>query len=497
MHWSGKLTGIELHALLVGDYPANSLARALPAAISTVWNASNHKARLERRRMSSNSNTTHREPDSIDAKPPMQLWLRWVLPTELPPIALDHALTIGREADSRMQLTGDGVSRRHAELFRQGPLFVIKDLGSTNGTFLNARRVQFAPIAPGAVLRVGNNLGIISEHRSAPSPFRSIATDLFGGHELSKALLPLERGATSNLSVVLIGETGTGKERVARALHEFSGRTGKFHALNCAALPKDLAEAELFGYRRGAFTGADRPALGHFRAADKGTLFLDEVCELPLPLQAKLLRVLEERTVTPLGETDAVALDLRVVTAAQKPLETFVVAQQFREDLMTRLSGLTVKIPPLRERRTDIAQLFSHFVRLYSGGRPQSVDVKLVESLCIADWPGNVRELEQLVRQLLAVHSLEPVLRRSLLPEKLIPQIDGSLPVMDTQPGGRADHDRARLATALRKTGNVKDAAALLGFSRHRAYRLLDGQKIEDFIAANSKLDAETPDEAE
>jgi len=443
--------------------------------------------------MSSSGNTTHRELDSIESKPPLQLWLRWVFPAELPPVALEHGLTIGRDSDSGVQLAGDGVSRRHAELFRQGPIFVVKDLGSTNGTFVNARRVQFAPIAPGAVVRVGNNIAIVSEQRGAPHSFRRIASDLFGGHELAEALLPLERGAPSNLSVVLIGETGTGKERVARALHEFSGRSGKFHALNCAALPKDLAEAELFGYRRGAFTGADRAALGHFRAADKGTLFLDEVLELPLPLQAKLLRVLEERSVTPLGETDSVEIDVRIVAAVQKPLETFVAAKQFREDLMTRLSGLTVSIPPLRERRTDIAQLFAHFMRTHSGGRPPPVDVKLVESLCIADWPGNVRELEQLARQLLAVHSLEPILRRSLLPKRLIPPVEAPLSDDDSQPDERAAHDRKRLAAALRRLGNVKEAAAELGFSRQRAYRLIDGQKLEDFIAANSTRDSKRP----
>ena len=445
--------------------------------------------------MARNRETTQRDVDSIDAKPPPRLWLRWVFPAEIPAVALEHGLTIGRDAEAGVQLTGEGVSRRHAELYRQGPIFVLKDLGSTNGTFLNGKRIQFAPVAPGAVVRVGDNIAVISEHSGQPGPFRAIAKDLFGGHELSEALLPLERAANSKISVVVVGETGTGKERVARALHEFSGRTGKFHAINCAALPKDLAEAELFGFRKGAFTGADRAGLGHFRAADRGTLFLDEVRELPLPLQAKLLRVLEEHTVTPLGETDAVPIDVRIVAAAQKPLANFVATQDFRDDLLARLSGLTVNIPPLRARRTDIAQLFSHFLRHYSGGRPQPVDVKLVESLCIASWPGNVRELEQLVRQLLAVHSLEPTLRRSLLPEGLAKVVEEPMQVSEGEPLERADHDRQRLAAALRRTGNVKEAAAALGLSRQRAYRLLDGKKPEEFLAAQRAPVSDTPPE--
>lgn len=424
--------------------------------------------------------TTQHEDDSVARTARPQIWLSWVFPEAGAAVPLEHGAIIGRDTECSIQLTGNGVSRRHLELHRQGPIFAIKDLGSTNGTFLNGRRIQHGPVAPGGVLRVGEHVGIFLESVAAPSSFRAIATGLLGGHELSEALVAMQRAATSDIPIVIIGATGTGKERVARAIHALSGREGAFQAINCAALPKDLAEAELFGYRKGAFTGADRASLGHFRAADGGTLFLDEIAELPLSLQAKLLRVLEDRTVTRLGDTDPVHVDVRVVAAAQRPLAELVEAQQFREDLLARLAGLTVALPPLRERRADVAALFQHFIAHYSGGRPPRIDSKLIECLCLHEWPNNVRELEQLARQLLAVHGLEPILKRAMLPKNLSVRVSFANEPGPSSTGKvveRRDHDARQLTAALKKTsGNVREAAALLGFSRQRAYRLLDGK---------------------
>ncbi len=432
--------------------------------------------------------TTRREEDSVEGVGRQQVWLRWVSPPGGPTALLEHKLVIGRDADCPVRLSGEGVSRRHVELHRQGPIFALKDLGSTNGTFFNGKRIQHGPVAPGGVLRIGEHVGVFVESVGPPGDFRQIGPNLFGGHELDVALGPMQRAAKSDIPIVIVGATGSGKERVARAVHEFSGRTGTFQALNCAALPKDLAEAELFGYRKGAFTGADRASLGHFRAADRGTLFLDEVAELPLALQAKLLRVLEERSVTPLGETDALPIDVRVVAAAQRPLAELVAAKLFREDLLARLSGLTVKLPPLRERVADVAHLFQHFVHHYSGGRPPRIESKLVECLCLHDWPGNVRELEQLVRQLLAVHGLEPTLKRSFLaPElmSLVAPANSSIVPPPLELVERRDYDARRLALALRQVeSNVTAAAALVGFSRQRAYRLLAGRSVAEFVAS-------------
>ena len=446
--------------------------------------------------MATTGDTTGAEQDSVARTVRPQLWLRWVFPPgRSATVPIEHGLVIGRDSDCGMALVGQGLSRRHAEIYRQGPIFALKDLGSRNGTFLNGERVQHAPISRGAVLRVSEHVGVFTEWAGPPAEFRQIADGVFGGAELDAALQPLQRAARSDIPVVLVGATGTGKERVARAVHDLSGRTGAFHAINCAALPNELAEAELFGNRRGAFTGADGTNAGHFRAAHQGTLFLDEIAELPLALQAKLLRVLEERKVTPLGDTRSVVIDVRIVTAAQRPLESSVAAQTFREDLAARLSGLTVTLPPLRERPADVAPLFQHFARNYSGGEPPELEAKLIECLCLHQWPTNVRGLEQLTRRLLAVHGAEPVLKRSFLPSELlalIPVGSESIPPPSPAPAERRDHDTQRLAIVLQENGGrIAAAASALGFSRYRAYRLLGGREISDFITSELVRDPE------
>ena len=443
--------------------------------------------------------TTQRDDESLVGEVRPRLWLNWVFPKTAPALTLDHGLVIGRDPECDVCLDGTGVSRRHVEVYRQGPLFALKDLGSTNGTFVNGKRVQHAPVAPGSVLRVGEHVGVFMESVAQPGGFQKLATGLFGGHEVDLALASARRAATSGIPIVVTGATGTGKERVARAIHEWSGRTGAFQALNCAALPKDLAEAELFGYRKGAFTGAERASLGHFRAAEHGTIFLDEILELPLALQAKLLRVLEEGVVLPIGETDPVPIDVRVVVAAQRPLLDAVAAQAFRQDLAARLAGLTVKLPTLKDRSSDVAPLFSHFIARYSGGRPPLLDPKLVEALCFHQWPANVRELELLARQMLAVHGLEPVLKRSALPKEVLAQLPpsvDSMPPPSVVSSSRKDYDGQRLAQALQKeNGNVAQAAASLGFSRQRAYRLLEGTTPAALIAKWSSPGSETPED--
>jgi transcriptional regulator with AAA-type ATPase domain len=435
-------------------------------------------------------NTTGAETDSVVSSPRSQLWLRWVFPHgRRATVPLEHGLVIGRDPDCGVSLAVNGISRRHVELYRQGPIFALKDLGSRNGTFLNGERVQHAPVFRGAVLRVSDHVGVFMDWSGPPPEFRQIAEGLFGGAELDAALQPLRNAAKSDIAVVLIGPTGSGKERVARAVHELSGRTGAFHAINCAALPKALAEAELFGSRKGAFTGADGTNSGHFRAAHQGTLFLDEVAELPLELQAKLLRVLEERRVTPLGDTKGIAIDVRIVVATQRPLESAVADRTFREDLSARLSGLTVTLPALRDRPADIASLFQHFANSYSGGQPPQIQAKLIECLCLHQWPTNVRGLEQLTRRLLAVHGSEPVLKRSFLPAELLALVPASesIPPPAASSGDRRHHDLQRLALALKENGgSVATAASALGFSRYRAYRLLDGRDVAEFIASQA-----------
>jgi transcriptional regulator with AAA-type ATPase domain len=412
------------------------------------------------------------------------LVLAWLFPqTDGPVLALSELAGeayIGRDEDCAASLAGQDVSRRHAVLRAQGPHRILTDLDSRNGTWVNGRRVRSVVLSDGDVVRVGGWVGVVT--RSA-GPFGALAPGLFGGEALRRALGAAEAAARSDLPIVLEGETGTGKEAVAKAIHAWSGRRGPLVAVNCAALPEPLAEGELFGYRRGAFTGAEQASPGHFRAAQHGTLLLDEICELPLPLQAKLLRVLEEREVQPLGEARPVKLDVRVLTAAQRSLAQAVAEGEFRADLYARLDGLTLKLPPLRQRKADVPYLFARLLLSASGARPPAVDVRLVEQLCLYDWPFNVRELALVVKRLLVLHGGEPKLKAQHLPERLArvagkpspdersqePPVAEAGAVANTEPP-----DLPRLLSALRASGgNVARAAQALGISRQRAYRLM------------------------
>jgi transcriptional regulator with PAS, ATPase and Fis domain len=277
--------------------------------------------------------------------------------------------------------------------------------------------------------------------------------------------------------VILQGETGTGKERVAEAIHGWSGRAGRFVAVNCAALPEALAEAELFGYRRGAFTGADRANPGLFRAADRGTLLLDEVSDLPLALQAKLLRVLEQREVQPLGETRPIPVDVRVIVAGQQPLIEAVRAGRFRPDLLARLEGLTVGLPPLRARREDVIPLFTQLLAPATDGQIPALGSDFAERLCVYDWPFNVRELVLLAKRLIVVRGPGATLTEEDLPDRMR-ESPAAKPLRET--ASTEPVQLPALIAALRTAGgNVSRAAALMGISRQRAYRLMEGQAVD------------------
>ncbi len=421
------------------------------------------------------------------------LEVEWLFPSEQWRVSsLDGSrLTIGRAESCQLRFELSSVSRNHAEIYRDGPVFAIRDLGSRNGTFLNGKRLTHGALAPGDVLRLGDCLGVVKVGRtgSRTVPLAELAPDLFGASELAMAVDPARLAAKSALPIVIVGETGTGKERVARAIHHWSGRSGPFQAINCATLPPGLAEAELFGHARGAFTGAERAADGRFRAAHLGTLLLDEIVDLPASIQPKLLRLLEENEVVPLGEHRAVRIDVRIVAATQTPLEELVARGTFRQDLRARLSGLTVRLPPLRQRRCEIVPLFQQLLRRHAGGRAPELEAGFVESLCLHDWPDNVRELDLLARRLLAFHSSEATLKRRFLPPELRPT-DGD-PAGDDPARSRVawyprrgPHDLRRLIVALKKCdGNVSSAAASLGFSRQRAYRLMSGRSASELMA--------------
>lgn len=414
--------------------------------------------------------------------------MRWLFPAvdgKLTPLTADR-LVVGRGDECDVQLPGAEISRCHARLERDGALWVVVDLDSRNGVFVRGRRVDRAVFGRGDLLRLGEWIGRVEETPlplpTTVAPFRSLGEGLWAGPTLAAALEGALRAAVADLPIVLVGETGTGKEVVARAIHQHSCRAGPFIGVNGAALPEALAEAELFGHRKGAFTGALGAGKGYFRAAHGGTLLLDEVTDLPLPVQAKLLRALELKEVTPVGETTAVPVDVRVVAAAQVPLLTAVEEGRFRADLCARLEGLVVPVPPLRERIEEVPFLFGKFLAQGSGGAAPLVEPALIERLCLYDWPFNVRELSLLARRLLAVHGHEPMLKATHLPERMTAGASSSPAA--PRAGRKSARDEQQLAAfvaALRDSGgNVARAARSTGISRQRAYRLMGAATRRD-----------------
>jgi two-component system response regulator FlrC len=301
----------------------------------------------------------------------------------------------------------------------------------------------------------------------------------------SRALLTLAaRVAQSEVTVLLTGESGTGKEVLARFIHASSRRsTGPFVAVNCAAIPEQMLEAILFGHEKGAFTGAQARSTGKFVQANGGTLLLDEISEMDLSLQAKLLRVLQEREVEPLGASKAVALDVRVLATSNRDLEQTVRDGKFREDLYYRLSVFPLELPPLRERPGDVAALAHQFVAARSVNAPRTLSPAAVARLASHSWPGNVRELENVVQRALVLSEGEPTIEpRHLIIEEHSTASRALAPAFDSgarpEPAGLAgelwEEETRRIVTALEAhRGARKRAAAQLGVSeRTLRYKL-------------------------
>jgi DNA-binding NtrC family response regulator len=367
----------------------------------------------------------------------------------------------------------------------------LLDLNSTNGVFVNGTAVKHAHLQLHDVVRLGDWVGIVVAvaDPDAPWSFRELTARHWGGPVLQAALAPARLVAPSDLPIIIQGPTGSGKEGAARAVHAWSGRRGAFLALNCAALPDNLAEAELFGYRKGAFTGAEQASAGHLRAAEGGTLFLDEIAELSLSVQAKLLRAVEQHEVLPLGESRPVPIDVRLVAATQNPLAQAVEAKRFRGDLLARIEGLTVIIPSLRERAEEIPALFQKIVEAI-GDRavPPRLDPAFVERLCVHDWPFNVRELTLLARKLLALFPDATVFDQSALSEG--PRAELGLGAAQRTTRELPTLDQGTFLEALRaQNGNVKQTAERLGISRGRAYRLMDKIDTLDLDALRRRDD--------
>ncbi len=323
-------------------------------------------------------------------------------------------LVIGRGSDCDVVLDDASISRRHAALDIVDAVRV-EDLGSANGTTVGGKRlVPSSPVVltPGVVLQLGTVLvtleGESDEVESAP------ASDIVVADPVMMEVQELVRiAAGSPLSVLLLGETGVGKEVFARRIHQLSPRTnGQLVRVNCAALVESLLEAELFGYERGAFTGANTAKPGLLETASGGTLFLDEIGEMPLPTQAKLLRVLESGEVMRVGAVKPRSVDVRFVSATHRDVRGLVVSGRFREDLFHRLDGVSIRIPPLRERPSEIVALAERFIEASSraaGRTPPTLSPEAAARLTTHPWSGNVRELRNVIQRSV-LFSRDPVL---------------------------------------------------------------------------------------
>ncbi len=335
-------------------------------------------------------------------------------------VFLAPELIIGREPTNPVCVPEQAVSRQHARIAYAGGKWVLTDLGSRNGTMVDGAFVTEIDLVHGHEIRVGDAMfKFIETGAERYVPYRidgfiagsrksRALVELVGGAQMDSIAADLERIAPTELSCVVLGETGTGKEVAAKGLHRISGRKGSFQAINCAAIPSNLLESELFGFRRGAFSGADRDKPGLIKLADAGTLFLDEIGDMPLEAQAKLLRVLQAREVFPLGATTPERVDIRVICATHRDLHQYVKEGKFRGDLFARLNEHVVRLPPLRERKEDVFQLAKAFSLRY--GSPElEFTFSFLVALFHYDWPYNVRELESCIKRGVALADNAPL----------------------------------------------------------------------------------------
>jgi len=308
----------------------------------------------------------------------------------------------------KLTLSDRWMSSSHAELRRAGEHWTLQDVGSKNGAFVNGHYCEsVAALRDGDLIELGHTFFFFREAISTTdrSPRSLDSSELQPMVAALATLVPklaeqfakLDAIAPSPVSVVIHGESGTGKELVAQAIHKLSRRPGALVAVNCAALPQTLVESELFGYRKGAFSGATEDRTGLIRSADHGTLFLDEIGDLPASAQAVFLRVLQESEVVPLGATRPVKVDIRVLAATHRDLEALVAENRFRADLLARIAGFTLSLPNLRERREDLGLLFGTLLRRHFSNRAERVSFssEAARALLLYDWPLNVRELEK------------------------------------------------------------------------------------------------------
>ncbi len=433
-------------------------------------------------------------PESLAEGPHLFLVIEGRCPSSPPlRVALAHVdeVTVGRGERgaslagrrAHLRISDPWMSSAHARFSRLARRWTVEDTQSKNGLRVNGEAAGQRELDDGDVIEVGHTFFLfrdampcsagapaILDHAARPrGPF---APTLIPAFEALLADLALVAGA--GVSVLIEGETGTGKEVIAKAIHDLSARPGAFVAVNCGALPQALVEGELFGHKRGAFSGAGEDRTGLVRAADKGTLLLDEIGDLPEPSQAALLRVLQEGEVRPIGGTRPIPVDLRVIAATHRSVERLVEEGKFRRDLFARLAGHRVTLPPLRERREDMGLLVSALLaRASVGGELPSLQPRTVRAMLGYAWPGNVRELEK------AMATAVVLARGGPLEPKHLPEVVAR--AGDARDEGEEDAlRRDELDSLLREhKGNVTKVARAMGKARMQVQRWIKRYQLD------------------
>jgi len=384
---------------------------------------------------------------------------------------------IGTHSSNDLVLRDSAVSRFHCRLLRDGNIWRLQDNGSLNGTTLDGVRVRDAEVSGEGTIGLGNSVlhvraEVTIDERPLPN-VQSFGALLGGSIAMRKLFAFLAKVAASEINVLIEGESGTGKELVAAEIVQRGPRAERpFVIVDCGAISPNLVESELFGHVRGAFTGAERDRIGAFETADGGTVFLDEIGELPLELQPKLLRTLEAKEIRRVGETRPRKVNVRVIAATNRDLEREVNKGRFREDLYFRLAVMSVRVPPLRERLEDLPFLIRGF--LSTLGVPDQLELfpaRVLSELAAHDWPGNVRELRNYVERTVVLKEPLPTSPRQTPPPG---DVDLRLPFKVAKDAVVDAFERSYIAALLDEAGgNISRAARKAGMDRMYLHRLL------------------------
>jgi len=459
-------TGRDVHILLVEDEPnmARSLARILTRRGYTVAVANNGQEALTQ--LAADRFQAVITDLNMPVMDGMQLLRRLQ-----PEVAPGERRLISPPA---IVLTGHGSTQAAVEAMKLGAFDYLVKPCNPDELLMTIDNV----------LRVGDLERENARLRAEVSRTHAFGELIGGSGPMVDLYRTIEAVARNTSTILITGESGTGKELVARTVHQRGPRAGRpFIAMNCGAVSDTLLDSQLFGHRRGAFTGAVSDNEGMFHAADGGTLFLDEIADIPGSLQVKFLRAIQEREVVPLGSSRTIKVDVRVIAATNRDLETEVREGRFRSDLYYRLNVVPITLPPLRERRDDIPLLADEYIRRYSDTfhvAPKRLTADALAELVRYDWPGNVRELQNVIERCFALGAGDAI-DRDALPGHLRAPSDPSapLPFGDDVPSLEAT-ERALILAALRKSGgNKNQAARTLGIDRQRLYRKLEKYHLE------------------